>query len=215
MPNHKIKWNNYIYSVDKWADHLNNTYPLDDYKMKVKLSGHSCERIFIEAGKNKNLRLLNDFEFWDYYTQKDNNLGIIATTILDENQLDYEEYRNIQDKTRYRNIYIKGTKKCVAYERYGVDTNHKEYCHLALEHKSAPYIIDTQLIIFAQEDLKVRAIPLMDKQKELNKKLKAEQKLIDKYKKLILDHKGEQEKIKNNLEDIKYQLSNKSPNALS
>ena len=211
MLNHKIKWNNYIYSVDKWANHLNTTYPLDDYKMTVQLSGHSCERIFITAGTRKNLRLLNDFEFWDYYTKKDNNLNIIATTILDENQLDYEEYRNIKDKTRYRNIYIKGTKKRVAYERYGVDKNHKEFCHLALEHKSAPYIIDTQLIVFATKDLKARAIPLMNKQKALKKELKAEQKLIDKYKKLILDHQGKQEKINNNLEDIKYQLSNKSP----
>jgi len=217
MPNHKIKWNNYIYSVDKWADHLNTTYPLDDYKMTVRLSDHSCERIVIKAGKRKNLMPLNDLEFLDsYYScNPNNNLGTITTTILDEKQLDYTKYENIKDKTRFRHIYIKNTKEEVAYERYGVSKDFEVYCSLVLMHKCVPYIIDTQLIVFATEDLKVRAIPLMDKQKELNKKLKAEQKIIDKYKRLILDHKGKQGKIKNNLEDIKYQLSNKSPHALS
>lgn len=220
----KINWNNYIYSCHKWEDYLNKAYPLDDYKIKVRLSGHACERIIIEAGEQKNLRSLNHLEFNDYFWNKNNNLHDIADTILDKSKLDYKSLKPIKcttyaTQTQIRNsdfkwhryIYIKGTQEWVAYETYGVQKKHQECCMLLLSKHSVPYIVDPQLIVFAQEDLKVRVLPLKEKQKELNQNNKKTQKLIDRYKKLIITHQASQKDIETELEDIKYQLSNKPP----
>lgn len=211
----KIKWNNYIYSVrkgavNKWGAYLRTAYPALKNRITVSLSCHSCVNIYIKYGSDEDLKHISDSKRRDKFfkTNVGENFCSLAEEILDKSKLDYEDYREIDDLTWYRGIYIKDTTTLIAYERFGVNKSDKIYCHLGLRFRSVPYIIDPELVKFAQQDLENRAFPLITKSKELRKQINEYE---DEDGNVIERNPCEILEIRKTIKDINYKLSNKPP----
>ena len=211
----KIKWNNYIYSVEHWADYLNTAYPIANYPISASLTGHACERIYLEIGQKKKLRYIsNEMALYDAIGNVEADLSDIAENILDIPKLDINVFRKPKKGHGYmwiKSYHIKETKEGIAWERWGLNKDGTAYSSLLLTKEATSYIIDSKLILFAQDDLDNRAVPLFNKRKELDKQVVAFNNQIEKYEKLIEKERNKIHKVFRDIANIKHQLSNKSP----